>query len=229
MLMEVEERVDRLEVALEQFITQTTRASSQIERALLRLERMMTETQAQAEKDRQQAEKDRQQAEKDRQQAREERRELARQLGDISNRLGTVVEDIIAPSLRRLAREELGCGNELFFAMRLSKTRLDDEGRPKSRDYDAFYVGEYAIMLNETKATPRPEYARDFVEFLRSGEFLLYFPEYADRPIVPVFSSLYLPAELVTFLTRHGIYAVGMGDEAMQVLNLEQVRSGQGA
>ncbi len=216
MLMEVEERVDRLEVALEQFITQTTRAHNQIERALLRLERMITDTKTPAEKDRQQAEKDRQQA-------RDERRELARQLGDISNRRGTVVEDIIAPSLRRLAREELDCGSELFFAVRLSKTRTD-EGRPKSRDFDAFYVGEKAVMLNETKTTARPEYAQQFVEFLQSGEFLLYFPEYAHKPIVPVFSSLCLPAEVVAFLTRHNIYAVGMGEETMQVLNLREVR-----
>ena len=34
---------------------------------------------------------------------------------------------------------------------------------------------------------------------------------------------------MVRYLTRHGIYALAMGDEAMQVLNLEAVRSGQAA
>jgi hypothetical protein len=42
-------------------------------------------------------------------------------------------------------------------------------------------------------------------------------------PIVPVFSSLYLPSDLVTYLSHNGIYAVAMGEEAMQVLNLEQI------
>ena len=46
-----------------------------------------------------------------------------------------------------------------------------------------------------------------------------------DLPIVPVFSSLSIPEDLVTYLTRRGIYALAMGDEAMQVLNLEAVRS----
>ena len=41
---------------------------------------------------------------------------------------------------------------------------------------------------------------------------------------MPVFSSLSIPEDLLTFLTRLGIFALGMGDEAMQVLNLEAVR-----
>ena len=45
-----------------------------------------------------------------------------------------------------------------------------------------------------------------------------------ELPIVPVFSSLSIPADVVTYLTRRGIYAVAMGDEAMQVLNLDEVR-----
>ena len=33
------------------------------------------------------------------------------------------------------------------------------------------------------------------------------------------------PHDMVTWLTRRGIYAIAMGDEAMQVLNLDAVRS----
>ncbi|MEW5959747.1 MAG: hypothetical protein AB1801_18635, partial [Chloroflexota bacterium] len=192
----------------------------------LRMERTTEVMKTQAEKDRQQVEHTleamKTQAEKDRQQAEKDRRDLARQLGNISHKLGTVVEDIIAPSLRRLASKELGCGKELFFAVRLSKTRPDDP--TQSREFDAFFVGEKAVLLNESKATARPEYAQAFVEFLRSGDFFRYFPEYVDRPTVPVFSSLYLSTDLVSYLTRQGIYAVAMGDDTMQVLNLEQVR-----
>ena len=63
------------------------------------------------------------------------------------------------------------------------------------------------------------------MEFLRNGEFALYFPEYGKLPIMPAFSSLSIPEDMVTYLTRHGIYAVAMGDEVMQVLNLKAVRS----
>ena len=52
----------------------------------------------------------------------------------------------------------------------------------------------------------------------------------ADRCIVAAFSSLSIPEEMVPYLTLYGIYgiyALAMGDEAMQVLNLEAVRSRQ--
>lgn len=234
----VEERVDRLEAILGQFMAQTGTSMVRRDRSIERMEQMIAEMKAEAARDRQNMDtmiaEMKTEAERDRQnmntmiaemkaEAEKERRELARQLGDISNRMGTIVEDIIAPSLRRLAVEELGCGDERFFAVRLSKTRADDPGR--RREFDAFFVGADAVLLNETKATPRPEYAQDFVEFLRSDEFFLYFPEYKDKPVVPVFSSLHLPEDLVTYLTRQGIYAVAMSDDVMRVLNLEEVRA----
>ena len=97
------------------------------------------------------------------------------------------------------------------------------DARSREREFDALYVGRRAVLLNETKASARPEYAHTFVRFLESGRFARYFPEYRELPIVPVFSSLSIPADLVTYLTRRGIYAVAMGDEAMQVLNLDEV------
>ena len=54
-------------------------------------------------------------------------------------------------------------------------------------------------------------------------------PEYRKLPIVAAFSSLSIPDDLVTYLTRRGIYAIAMGDEAMQVLNLDAVRGRRAA
>ena len=66
--------------------------------------------------------------------------------------------------------------------------------------------------------------AQAFARFLESGEFARYFPQYRELPIVPAFSSLSIPDDMVTYLTRRGIYAIAMGDEAMQVLYLDAVR-----
>ena len=173
---------------------------------------------------REEGEKDRRELAQDLEQYRAEgkkdRRELARQLGDISNRLGRVVEDMIVPSLRRIAREELDCGEELFFAERITITHPQDPAR--RREFEGLYVGDKAILLNESKATVRPEYASDFVKFVQSGEFSHFFPEYEGRPIVAVFSSLYIPQEVVKYLSRHGIYAVGIGDTMMEILNKDE-------
>ena len=115
----------------------------------------------------------------------------------------------------------------VFFGMHQTVARKDD--RSRMREFEALYVGTRAVLLNETNTSPRSEDVRAFVEFLRSGEFSRYFPQHRKLPIVPAFSSLSIPEELVSYLTRHGIYALAMGDEAMQVLNLEAVRSRQTA
>lgn len=197
----VEARVDRLEVLFGQFMIQAGMAMQRMDRSIERIEATIAEMKAEATS---------------------ERREMNKRWGELARKQGTLVEDLIAPSLRRIARDELGCGDVRFFAERVLRIRSDDPSR--RREFDALYVGEFAVLLNETKSSPRAEDAQTFLDFLRSGEFARYFPEYRDLPIVPVFSSLYLPGDLVTFLSRNGIYAVAMGEEAMQVLNLDQVQ-----
>ena len=103
----------------------------------------------------------------------------------------------------------------------LSRVRSDDPHC--RREFDALYVGTQAVLLNETKSTALSEYVKEFVEFLKSGEFGLYFPEYRELPLVAVFSSLRLPDDVITYLTRNGIYAVSMGEETMQVRNRDAV------
>lgn len=221
----VEERIDRLEALFGQFMTRTGIALQRIDRAIERIEAAGADEREENAKAREENAKAREEAARDREEAARERRAMNKRWGELANKQGTIVEDIIAPSLRRMAWAELNCGEERFFAERISRTRSDDPSR--RREFDALYVGVRAVLLNETKSTARPEDARTFVEFLRREEFALYFPEYAAMPVTPVFSSLQLPVDLVTYLSRNGVYAVAMGDEAMQVLNLEQVRSQQ--
>ncbi len=146
---------------------------------------------------------------------------------NLAKKMGTLVEDIVAPSVRRLAREVFGCGEVRYFGTRVSVTRSDD--RSREREFDALYVGARAVLLNETKSTPHPEDARAFAQFVESGDFARYYPQYGEMPVVPAFSSLSIGDDLVKYLTRRGIYAIAMGDEAMQVLNLEGVRSRRAA
>ena len=160
---------------------------------------------------------------REREDAARERKEMNKRWGELANKMGTVVEDIVAPSIRRLAHEVFDCGEQRFFGTRASVNRSDDPSR--EREFDALYVGARAVLLNQTKSTPRTADAGEFVQFLESGEFALYFPQFKELPIVPAFSSLSIPEDMVRYLTRRGIYAIAMGDEAMQVLNLEAVRN----
>ena len=222
----VEERADTLESILAAFMARTdasmarTDASmARTDEAIGRLERIIERREREGAREREEAAREREEM---KEQAARERKEMNQRWGELANKMGTIVEDIVAPSIRRLAREVFDCGDLRAFYTRTVRTRSDDPSR--EREFDALYVGTQAVLLNETKASARPEYARAFVQFLESGQFAQYVPEYPRLPIVPVFSSLSIPADVVTYLTRRGIYAVAMGDEAMQVLNLDEVR-----
>jgi hypothetical protein len=78
------------------------------------------------------------------------------------------------------------------------------------------------VIINETKSTPRIDYINDFIDVLK--EITDYFPEYRDKQIIPIFSSLYLPEDIVDYLTRNKIYAMGMNDDTMDLLNFEKVK-----
>ena len=247
-MVRTDERMERTDERMERTderMERTERAIERLEGVIERMEQEGARDREAAARDREAAGRDREAAARDReemkheaarereaaarhredmkQEAARERKEMNERMGELSNRMGTIVEDIVAPSIRRLAREVLDCGDLQSFSTRTVRTHGEEPSR--EREFDALYVGTRAVLLNETKATARPEYARAFVEFLESGQFARYVPEYRELPVVPVFSSLSIPADVVTYLTRRGIYAVAMGDEAMQVLNLQAVRS----
>ncbi|MDI6750586.1 MAG: hypothetical protein QMD73_10455 [Rhodocyclaceae bacterium] len=145
-----------------------------------------------------------------------ERREMNLQWGAIANKLGTIVEDIIYPSCRRIAREHFGAPDELEFeGQRIRRPRM----RGDRREFDGILVWPGHVMLLEAKATVRPEYLEAFDRFVREEAFFRYFPEYAGRRLIPIFSSLSLTDDEVAWLTERRLYAVAMGEEAMALLN----------
>ena len=76
-----------------------------------------------------------------------DRPRMNKQWGDLANRLGTLVEDIVAPSLPRVAAEQLGCDAPELFAVRVVKRRNGE-----TREYDAMVVCPDCILINETKS-----------------------------------------------------------------------------
>ena len=191
----VEERVDTLESILGQFIVHT-------DTALRRLEREM------------QAFKEEMRAFKDR--TEQMLKEQNRRWGELANRMGTIVEDIVAPNIPRIAKEYFGCEDIDFFAVRIEKR---DKKRNITREFDVIAICNGKVILNETKSTPRQSYVDEFVDFIKAGEFFEYFPEYKGMDLIPIFSSLYLSEAIVRRLTRSKIYAMAMKDDTMDILN----------
>ena len=211
MFPSVDERVDRLESIFEQFMAQTSTAITHLDMTIARIDRSLEDFKKQSEKSLSRLE----------QNAEQDRREHNKRWGELANKMGTLIEDIVAPNLRRMTQAELSCGEFQHFAIRLERVHPLTK---QEREFDVVAAGSVAVLLNETKSAPTPEHAQAFAKFVESGEFFNYFPEYKGRALLPVFSSLYIPANVVTYLTKQGVYAVAMSGDTMQVLNLSQVK-----
>jgi hypothetical protein len=147
--------------------------------------------------------------------SRRDRKQMNRQWGHLANRLGTVVEDIVAPNLPRIARSLFGCGDFLeMFTLRLQRS-IDD----RKREYDAVLACKDVLLINETKSKLSEAHVDAFQQKLAEvGEFI---PEASGRRIVGVLASLYPSQEVVAYASKRGLLVMGMGDETMDVLNPE--------
>ena len=152
-------------------------------------------------------------------------REANRRWGELANRLGTIVEDIVAPNIPGIMARYFGVAEPDLLLVRPRKRHpLDLERR---REFDVIAVAGNTVFLNETKSRLRQQ---DIVAFAENHrEIVEYFPEYANHTIVPIMSSLYLTVDLVALLTRHGIYALAMSNDTMELLNAAELLNTTGA
>lgn len=146
-----------------------------------------------------------------------DRQRMNKQWGDLANRLGTVVEDIVAPNLPRVAAELLDCRQPSLFALRVVR-----HWQGETREYDAMVVCDQVVLINETKSKLLSAHVDAFVAKL--AEFPRVFPEYAGRRVLGVLASLAVDAGVVAYATRAGVAVMVMGDETMQVVNPEVAR-----
>ena len=146
--------------------------------------------------------------------SRRERRQMNKQWGDLANRLGTLVEDIVAPNLPRIAAELFSCDQPDLFAVRVVRW-LQGE----TREYDAIVVCPEVVLVNETKSRLLESHVDAILEKLADLPRLV--PEYADRRAVGILASLYPEPSVIRRATRKGVLVMGMGDETMEVLNPE--------
>ncbi|MDM8517910.1 hypothetical protein QUF76_17070 [Desulfobacterales bacterium HSG16] len=150
--------------------------------------------------------------------AERDRKRMNKQWGELANKMGTLVEDIVAPNIPGVLKEYFNVQKLQFFALRSIK---EGKGGAVTREFDIIAVSEEYFVVNETKSTPRPEYARDFMEVLK--QIYDYFPEYESKKLIPIFSSLSIPPNIETYLSKHGIYAMGMKGDTMAIVNFEKV------
>jgi len=101
---------------------------------------------------------------------------------------------------------------------RFKRKAKDKDNR---REFDIIAVYDTMVILVEVKSTPRIPYIDDFIAVLK--ELYEYFPEYKGKMVIPVFASLYLPGEVIAYLTKNGIYARAIKEDMMDLINFEGV------
>jgi hypothetical protein len=194
----VEERVDRLEELIQEFVTNVG-----IEFNKLYNSQMRTEAELRAFKDEMKDFKE---------ESRRQTREMNRQWGDLANKLGTMVEDLVAPSLPRIVREVL---DRDVIDLSVRRKRKLPDGRV--HEYDAIAVTDDVVCLNSTKSTLRSTDVDRFVEELAG--FREFFPEYQDTPLVGILASLAVEESVLNYAEKVGFVVLATGDQLMEVKN----------
>ena len=201
----VEEKVDRLEAALQNFIMSV---GLEFNKAYNLRER--SEMEFKEFKDEMRAFKDEMHAFRD--EMRQQTREMNQKWGELANKMGTLVEDLVAPSLPRIVTEQFGFDVSDLMVRR--KRKLSD-GRTK--EFDAIAVAEGCVFLNFTVSTLRPRDVDAFpAEISALREFL---PEYNELKVIGVLASLYVDPGVITYAERAGFLVLGVGDQIMEVKN----------
>jgi hypothetical protein len=225
----IEDRVDRLEALFGQFMTELAilnkraderdRSAEERHRAGEERHRAAEERHRAAE-ERHRAAEERHRAAEERmtrfeQDMRDARRALDKKWGDLANKLGTIIEDILAPNVQRMAREHFHFETILDFMIRRCRHRPD---RPEIvGEFDVLVVGAGAVILGEAKSSPSLEYVDDFQA--KMATFFDFFPEYRGKRLIGIFGSWAIPDLLVHRLTEHGLYAMRMGEDTMELAN----------
>lgn len=150
-----------------------------------------------------------------------ERKEMNVKWGQLSNRLGTFSEDMVAPNIPRLAREQFGVSHLDVYTRNMIKTNPNDISQ--SFEFDVIVVNneQKKAILVECKFTVRMEYLRDMTRI--ADNFRAVFPEYADYELISIFASMSIKEDQIKFLTSNNIYAMALGEENMELLNYEEL------
>ncbi|MBF0591087.1 MAG: hypothetical protein HQL02_03260 [Nitrospirae bacterium] len=233
--MEVIERVESLEETVAWFVRETRASHDRLERSRIEDKKVFEAYQRQQREDRiednkawdkkleayqRQQREDRIEDNKEWDKKMEaDRREWNKKWGETANRLGTLVEDVVAPNIEGIALSYFGCKRIDLFAPRIKRTSIRD--RSRLREFDCIAICEDCIIVNDTKTTPSADKVDLFVEVLK--DIFDYFPEAEGKRLIPIFSSLYMSKDLVTYLTRKNIYALGMGSSTMELLNRQEL------
>ncbi len=148
------------------------------------------------------------------------KKEMNKRWGELANRLGTLAEDVAAPNLRTVAQDYFQCEEIDSFAVRVKRRSTKD--RTLTTEFDVVLSCQQMLFIAEVKSIPKIDYVDTFIEKLE--HIFDYFPEHEGKTVIPVFTALALPENVVKCLTKSQIYTMTMGGDTIELLNFEAVK-----
>ena len=224
----IEDRVDRLEALFGQFMTQMAvinKAAEERNKAAEERNQVAEERNRAAEERMARFEQEMREFKDEMREFKDEmrlsKREMDQKWGALANKLGTIIEDILAPNIRRLAEEHFQLGQLLDFMIRRSR-RHPDQSEVMS-EFDTLAVGAKTVILGEAKSSPSAQSVDEFRDKVSS--FFDFVRDYRGRRLIAIYGSWSIPDPLVERLTGYGIYALRMGSDTMELANASALES----
>ena len=142
-----------------------------------------------------------------------DRKRMDKAWGDLANRLGTILEDIAAPNVRRIAEEELGMRPLIELACGKERQRPDGQWS----EWDVMAVGHEAVLCCEVRSKLTRSGTQELLE--KFASFPGFFPEYAALRLIKMVASWSVQQPVLEELTRQRIYAAAISGLTMELLN----------
>jgi hypothetical protein len=235
----VEERVSTLERVLEEYMINTEASRIRLEEsqinhdiALTRLERGIEESKINHDialtrlekgidefKDEMRVFKDEMSGFKDRMEA--SHKEINKQWAFLAKKMGTLDEDLVSPAVRPVISKYFGCDP----IKRSIRELIRKDG--DSFEVDVLAVCEDKVFMIEVRATPKIDYVGEILD--KVPLFKEFYPEYADKEVIPIFASIVFPENIIQYATRKGLYVMAYREwEYMDIINFDELGKNRG-
>ncbi|MHA1912654.1 MAG: hypothetical protein ACTSYA_13285 [Candidatus Kariarchaeaceae archaeon] len=140
--------------------------------------------------------------------------------GNLANSLGRVVEDLIIPNIDIIIEKCFEEKIQDYYGSLYKRNPITNEGR----EFDGIITTKSNIFLFEIKSKITQEHALKMREFICSGDFFKYFPNYKGKKLIPVMGSLNLKDHQVKMLTEEKILALAIRGDILTFKNLDELK-----
>lgn len=196
----IEERVDRLETILGEFIVSTSSSLNRLSKEMREFKNEMCEF---------------------KNEVRQDRKAMNKQWGELANKMGTLTEDIVVPAVRPAIKRYFNQELSDFMVKRKRKIKASGlEG-----EFDVIAVSDDKVFVVEVKSSPDENYLNEFVK--KMDRFVTLFPEYADKQLIPVFAGLRFEPDMTELASSKNVYVLAYREwDYMDILNFDKVDRG---